>query len=247
MRAPFAPTLFGRASRRRSSRSPRICWDGPWHSTQCCLRIGCTSRAKSTFAGTCAASVPPSRNAHPMTPAHRVNTTHPSFRRSQRAAHATLFFETTRTARPCRGTRIVLFPRPRDARIQPTQRSAGQRCLIASKDTRKALFAYVGHVPIAHGRSPVATVRRERLMSTTLARQRVFALPEATAFLLALMWPAMAALAVPDEQAVGPSAMFWVLLLPPLLIRGHGGDDRLCRRPPARRQPSGGCWKRSGD
>ena len=28
MRTPFAPTLFGRASRRRSRRSPRICWDG---------------------------------------------------------------------------------------------------------------------------------------------------------------------------------------------------------------------------
>jgi Zn-dependent protease len=51
----------------------------------------------------------------------------------------------------------------------------------------------------------------------TLARQRVFALPEATGFLLLMTWPAMAVLATPDEQA-GPSALFWTLLIPPLMV-----------------------------
>lgn len=48
--------------------------------------------------------------------------------------------------------------------------------------------------------------------------RRVFALPEATAFLLLLMSPAMAAMATPGAQAGGASELFWVLLIPPLMI-----------------------------
>jgi membrane-associated protease RseP (regulator of RpoE activity) len=52
----------------------------------------------------------------------------------------------------------------------------------------------------------------------TQAPRHVFALPVATAFLLLLTWPAMMALATPAGEAVGPSVLFWVLLIPPVLI-----------------------------
>src|SRR5262245_11038624 len=41
------------ASRRRSSLKPAICCDDPWHPTHDCLKIRCTSFAKSTVPGVC--------------------------------------------------------------------------------------------------------------------------------------------------------------------------------------------------